>query len=262
MKEKILIALSDQSLINILSKKLNEEGYVPIVANRGEEALDIMHSQSPDLALIDLVLPGKNGYDVLCEKSLDRFITKIPIIIISNYGAPIEMRKIPSTSSIKDYIIKTHVEPDDVLEKINAAFGRVYEKTDEKGNIIGKPQGKKILWAEDDKLLSTILFKKFESYGHTILKAKDSNDTFTFLENEKPDIIILDILLPGMNGLDILQKIKMNEKLRNIPVMILSNLSKESDIEKAKMLGAQKFVVKAAVSLDEIVKEVEELTKT
>ena len=60
-----------------------------------------------------------------------------------------------------------------------------------------------------------------------------------------------------MSGFDILQKIKMNEKLRKIPVIMLSNLSKQSDIDKAKMLGANKFIVKAAASLDEILREVQ-----
>jgi len=76
-----------------------------------------------------------------------------------------------------------------------------------------------------------------------------------------PDIIVLDIMLPEMNGFDILQKIKMNEKHKKIPVIMLSNLSKQADIEKAKMLGANKFIVKAAVSLDEIIHEIATLTK-
>ena len=67
-------------------------------------------------------------------------------------------------------------------------------------------------------------------------------------------------MLPKMSGLDILQKIKMEEKYRKIPIVMLSNMSKQSDIEKAKLLGAKKFMVKAAVSLDEIVSTVENLT--
>ena len=82
---------------------------------------------------------------------------------------------------------------------------------------------------------------------------------FALLEKDIPDIIILDILLPEMSGFDILQKIKMNENMRKIPVIMLSNMSKQSDIEKAKLLGANRFIVKAAVSLDEIIREIEAL---
>ncbi len=92
-----------------------------------------------------------------------------------------------------------------------------------------------------------------------MLKASNGEEALKLIEAETPDVIVLDIMLPGMDGFEILQKIKMNEKFRNIPAMMLSNLNKPTDIEKAKTLGAQKFLVKAAVSLDEIRREVDNL---
>jgi CheY-like chemotaxis protein len=67
--------------------------------------------------------------------------------------------------------------------------------------------------------------------------------------------------MPGMSGFDILQKVKADPRLKTVPSMILSNLNKQSDIERAKVLGAQKFLVKAAASLDQIVQEVRDLCK-
>ncbi len=263
MKEKVLIALSDVSLATLISQKLSSEGYKPSVAKTGEEALEQMKNSSPDLVLIDLVLPGKNGYDVLSEKSFERTITKIPVIIISNTGAPIEMRRIPSTTSVKDYIIKAHVEVSDVMEKVAKVFGYQGGATvpRETRDDASAGNGKKILWAEDDKFLSSILLKKFESSGYTVMKADNGDQALEMIHNTTPDIVVLDILLPGLSGFDILQKIHMEEKFRTIPVIMLSNMSRPSDLEKAKMLGAQKFLVKAAVSLDQIVKEVASLIK-
>lgn len=258
MKEKILLAISDVVLTNILVERLQQDGYKTYTAQDGKDALDKMKSLMPDLALIDIVLSGKNGYDVLQEKSFDRLITKIPVIIISNSGVPIKMRLIPSTPMIKDYVIKTHIEPDEVLEKIAKIFSRTYSPraTGSQTSKISSGTGKKVLWVEDDKLLSNILSKKFEVTGYSLTRVDDGDKAFEYLSKEIPDIIILDIILPKMNGLDVLQKIKMDERLRKIPVIMLSNMSKQSDIEKAKILGAQKFMVKAAVSLDEIVVEV------
>ncbi len=265
MKEKILIAFSDPALASTLAARLGDKGYVVTSAINGDEALKVMRTTNPNLVLIDPVLPGKSGYEVLTEKTLDRMITKIPVIVISNSGTPLEMRLIPSTGSIKDYIIKMYIDVDEVIEKVKNILNDTVSMTTPSPAPASAPApapktNKTVLWVEDDKFLSMILLKKFETFGYAVLKGTNGDEALKFLLTETPDIIILDILLPGMNGLDLLQKIKMNEKARHIPVIILSNMSKQSDIEKAKMLGAQKFLVKAAVSLDEIIKEVKSLT--
>lgn len=261
-KEKILVALSDISLATLISQALLQEGYENFVVKNGQEALDQMKTKQPDLLLIDLIMPGKNGYEVLTEKSFDRMITKIPVIIVSNTGAPIEMRKIPSTSSVKDYIIKAHVDVDDVIEKVALVFGYPARKEitkEDKSKSVGL--GKVILWVEDDKFLSTILLKKFESSGYKVIKADNGDQALEMIQSTTPNVIVLDILLPGLSGFEILQKIHIQDKFKTIPVIMLSNMSKPSDLEKAKMLGVQKFLVKAAVSLDQIVKEIAILVK-
>ncbi|HEY9583592.1 MAG TPA: response regulator [Candidatus Paceibacterota bacterium] len=257
MKEKILIALGDMNLQNMIAEKLKQGGYVIETLQNGNEVMDRLKMFKPDLLLIDISLPNRSGYDILNEKSFDREVTKIPVIIVSNSGSPVQMKQIPSTPVIKDYVIKSHIEPDEIIEKVQKVFGKNTEVA--KDTMV--KNNKKILWVEDDKLLSTILSKKIETSGYTLLKANGDEEAFKYLESEMPDIIVLDIMLPEMNGFDILQKIKMNEKHKKIPVIMLSNLSKQADIEKAKMLGANKFIVKAAVSLDEIIHEIATLTK-
>ncbi len=263
--KKILLAISDAALSNLIQKALEKEGHAILLASDGDGALSQMRTLNPDLALIDLALPKKNGYEVLEEKSFDRMITKIPVIVVSNSGDPIEIRRIPSTSSVKDFIIKVHITAEEVLKKVDGVFKGVIDQNKEveatSTPSVAKAKGKKILWVEDDRLLSSILLKKFEGSGHTVLKADNGEQALAFMETDTPDIIVVDILLPGMDGFEVLQKIKMNEKNRNIPVIVLSNTSKPTDLEKAKMLGAQKFLLKAAVSLDQIIKEVVVLAK-
>jgi CheY-like chemotaxis protein len=261
MKEKILIALSDLLLAKHLADLLSNEGYRPVPAITGPETLAKLQTEKPDLLVIDLQLPEKNGYDVLNEKTLDRFVTKIPVIVVSNSGAAIEMRRIPSTSSIKDYVVRTHVEPEEIVQKISATLGHPYTPKNAVAEQPVKMNGKKILWVEDDKFLGNILLKKFETSGHTVLKASDGDEALGILGTETPDVIVLDILLPGLTGFEILQKVRMIDKCKKTPVIMLSNMNKPSDIEKAKVLGAQKFLVKAAVSLDQIIKEIEQIPK-
>ena len=81
------------------------------------------------------------------------------------------------------------------------------------------------------------------------------------ISENMPDVILLDIVLPGMDGLEILKNIKADPKIKHIPVIMLSNLSKAPNDEKSKKLGAARFIVKAEVTLDEIIEEVKDVIK-
>jgi DNA-binding response OmpR family regulator len=121
--------------------------------------------------------------------------------------------------------------------------------------------GKRILWVEDDKFLGTIVSKRMSEYKCEMFLAKNGDEAFAYLKQQKlpPHIIVLDLVLPGMSGFDILKNIRNDTALAEVPVIILSNLNQSADIERAKILGAQKFMVKASASLDEIIKSIEAL---
>ena len=116
--------------------------------------------------------------------------------------------------------------------------------------------GKKILWVEDDLFLSDIITKKLTKYNPTLFQAKNSDEVFAILKTEQPDVIVLDILLPGLNGFDILKQVKSNNKTKMIPVVLLSNLNQKNDIERGAALGASKFLVKALLTPNDIMEEV------
>lgn len=121
--------------------------------------------------------------------------------------------------------------------------------------------GKKVLWIEDDSFLSGLIGQRFGELGAILFSANNGKDAIDITKAEKPDIILLDILLPGIGGFEILKSIKEDPATKDIPVIILSNLSQKSDIEKGQKLGAVKFLIKASVNLDEIVAEVEKVLK-
>jgi CheY-like chemotaxis protein len=119
--------------------------------------------------------------------------------------------------------------------------------------------GKKLMWVEDDVFLNDIISRKCSTRQCDLVHATNGVDAFKLLETERPDIIILDILLPGINGYEILQKIKENEKISDIPVVILSNYGQKKEIERGLNLGAVKYLVKATYTLDEILKQIGEI---
>ena len=115
---------------------------------------------------------------------------------------------------------------------------------------------KTILWVEDDKLIASILGKKFAATDFNLVHANSGTEALELLKTTTPDIFILDLMLPGIDGFEVLQKIRMEKQYASTPAIVLSNLSKQGDFEKAKKLGATKFMVKASSPLDQIVAEV------
>jgi CheY-like chemotaxis protein len=257
--EKILIISPDAISVDPIAAKLKENGYQPVVVKTGEEGLKYMYDYIPHLIVLDADLPGMNGYKVLEKKHSEPVLAKIPVFLISTQGAPISMNQVPQ-GSVAEFLMALHSNPDDILSKVNT---KLRGSSDAPGPAVTTPQDvkKKILWVEDDKLIGTILAKKIISSGFELFHAKNGEEALEIISHETPDAIVVDLLLPGMSGFDILQKMQMDERSKKIPTMVLSNLSKPSDIEKAKILGAKKFLVKAATSLDQIVAEMKDLSK-
>lgn len=116
-----------------------------------------------------------------------------------------------------------------------------------------------VLLIEDDKFLRELLVKKIAKEGFDVHNSVDAQSAFLLLEERKPDIILCDLILPGVDGFEILKKIKSDPNTADIPVVILSNLGQQEDLDKAKALGAKDFMVKANFTLDEIVAKVHSL---
>lgn len=115
---------------------------------------------------------------------------------------------------------------------------------------------KTILIVEDDLFLQGILAQKLEKAGFAIERAIDGKEVFSLLEKKRVDLILLDLLLPDMDGQDVLQRIKQTSQWKSIPVIIASNLDNKTERTRVKELGAVDYLVKAEHTPDEIVKRV------
>ncbi len=120
-----------------------------------------------------------------------------------------------------------------------------------------------MLVVEDDPVLKNLLGHTFAGKYQT-LYASDGTEALSFFEQYKPAMVLLDLMLPGgMNGFTILEKIRARtDDLKNTPIIVVSNLGQESDKEKAKTLGANDYMVKAEVSVEEIVQKIEQILAT
>lgn len=125
------------------------------------------------------------------------------------------------------------------------------------------PEPTKVLIVEDDKFLSELISTKLDKEGFAIALAGDGEAGLKKAEEFRPAIILLDIMLPGMDGFEVLDKLKAHpdETLKKTPVIILSNFGQESKVERGLQLGAVDYLVKANFTTGEIVSKIKEVLK-
>lgn len=119
----------------------------------------------------------------------------------------------------------------------------------------------KILLVEDDLTLIDMYKMKFVEEGFDVFVSSNGVDAIELAKKELPDIVLLDIILPGMDGFAILETLKKEAKTKQIPVILLSNLGQDSDIEKGKKLGARDYLVKANFTPTQIAEKVKNILK-
>ena len=117
----------------------------------------------------------------------------------------------------------------------------------------------KVLIIEDDSYIMEMYKIKFESSDFEVISANDGATGLKILEKKKPDIILLDIIMPKKDGFSVLKEIKSNPTLEKIPVILLTNLGQRENIEKGFKLGAASYIIKAHFTPSEIVKKVREV---
>jgi DNA-binding response OmpR family regulator len=119
----------------------------------------------------------------------------------------------------------------------------------------------KILIVEDDKFLRELIVKKLVKENFETAEANDGEEGFKMILSEKPDLILLDLILPGIDGFEVLSRTKADESLKGIPIIVLSNLGQREDIEKCMKLGAADYMVKAHFTPIEIIAKIKNVLK-
>lgn len=120
---------------------------------------------------------------------------------------------------------------------------------------------KKILIVEDDKFLRELVKRKLIAEGLEVVEATDGEEAVKKVKQEKPNLVLLDLILPNIDGFEVLAEIKNEETTKNIPVIILSNLGQREEIEKGLKLGAIDYMVKAHFTPGEIIEKVKNILK-
>lgn len=116
-----------------------------------------------------------------------------------------------------------------------------------------------ILIVEDDKFLRELISQKLQKEGYDVSAAVDGEEGITKIKEEKPSLVLLDLILPGIDGFEVLTQMKADPNISSIPVIILSNLGQKEDVERGLKIGATDYLIKAHFTPGEIIEKIKKI---
>lgn len=265
MPYTIAIIEDEDVLREVLAKKFEQEGFTVMEAADGVAGLALIQANKLDVILLDIVMPKMNGFDVL--KKLPVSPSTPPILIISNSGQPVEIDRAMNLGA-RNYLVKAQNTPDQIVEKVKNVLN-IAPPAKKSAPMQATPEelkdanGTRILLVEDDQFLRELMVTKLKREGFSVLVAVDGREGASMIQTERPQLVLLDIILPGLDGFSVLQQTRTSSdpKVATIPIVLLSNLGQDSDVQKGRQLGATDYLIKANLTIDEIIKKVRKYIK-
>ncbi len=231
----ILIVEDDAINRILLSTCLHEEGYAIRTAENGRQALDMLHSEHFDLMLLDLLMPEMDGFEVLKWIKTRPDLRNLPVIVVS---AEEDMKSIVRCIEMgaTDYLPKP-CEPTLLKTRVKTslAMKRFYEVAPCKG---------KILVIDDDPLNRKVLSVNLTEEGYTIATAENGRVGLRMLREQPFDTVLLDLLMPEIDGFDVLKIIKADVRIRHLPVIVISSEEDLAGITRCISIGAEDYMQK------------------
>jgi len=236
----VIIVEDDKNFADILKDYASEHGYKAIVINEGTNAFETIKENQPDAVILDIMLPGKDGWQILKELKNDEQTIAIPVHLMSAGEAAANRVK-------REGAISFMKKPIDI-NTLDKLFG---DMSRESGVVF-----KQILLVEDHKAQSEALREMMEKQGITVDQAFNGAAAFEKLQNNDYQCVILDLNLPDTSGLDLLDKIKGIERFVSLPVIINTAMELDKTSVNRLMQYANAMVVKTSKSSDRLIDEV------
>jgi CheY-like chemotaxis protein/CHASE3 domain sensor protein len=236
----VVIVEDDKNFANILQDYARDHGFKSVMVSEGTNAVEIIKEQQPDAVILDIMLPGKDGWQILKELKQDETTLHIPVHLMSaGEAAANRVRKEGAISFLKKPVN---------TETLDKLFGDIMSKSGTKFT--------QILLVEDHKAQSQALKDLMQSQGITVDQAFDGESAFRMLYENEYQCVILDLNLPDISGLDLLDKIKEVDKFAALPVIINTAMELDKTSVNRLMQYANAMVVKTNKSSDRLIDEV------
>jgi PAS domain S-box-containing protein len=221
----ILVVDDEANIRRFLSHELKKRGYSIIQASGGDKAVELARKHHPDLITLDVLMGGMGGFDVTAVLKNDPETKNIPILIIS----VVEDKKRAYQLGANDYLTKPF-KIEDLVDKVN----RLLRDTQ-----------KKIMVVDDDKNLVRSLRYQLGKRGYSTLAAYNGKMALDKVNSQPPDLILLDIMMPEMDGYEVMKALKHKPEMAQIPVLVLTGVEIDGSRVKALSVGATEFFTKS-----------------
>ncbi len=236
----VVIVEDDKNFASILQDYAKQHGYKAILVHDGDQAFAAIHENLPDAVILDIMLPGKDGWQIIKQLKDNADTANIPVHLMSAGDAA--SNKVRSSGAIS--FLKKPIN----TEMLDKLFQDMVAKS---GSTF-----KNILLIEDHKMQSHALKELMEKQGITVDQAYDGESAFKMVNDNEYQCVILDLNLPDISGLDLLDKIKENERFAELPVIVNTAMELDKTSVNRLMQYANAMVVKNSKSSERLIDEV------
>jgi CheY-like chemotaxis protein len=236
----VLVIDDDPTVHDLVQRFLNKEGLKMIGARSGQEGIRLAKELHPGVITLDVLMPGMDGWAVLTELKADPALSEIPVIMLTI----MDEKQMGYALGAADYLTK----PID-WERLAAVLQR-YE--------CARPPCP-VLVVEDDPVMRELLRRRLEKEGWTVIEAENGRVALKRMTERQPDLILLDLMMPEMDGFQFLDEVRKHEDWHLIPVIVIT--AKELSAEDQQRLNGsvEKILQKGAYSREELIHKVRDL---
>lgn len=237
-KGKILVIDDDINFLDLIDRRLTKEGYLVFTANNGQSGLNKANKLIPDIIILDIVMPDMDGWTVYKKLKKTPLLSQIPVIIVT-IG---DYEKMAKDFGVVDFLAKPIK-----WKTLNVILSKY--------KIISK--SKHILVIDDDSATRIILRKMLVKDGWRVDEAENGKVAFDRIKKEKPELILLDLLMPVMDGFKFLKVIKAEHSLIDIPIIVITSKDLTADDYSYLTANVDRVIQKGDYTRKEIINRID-----
>ncbi len=249
-EKTVLVVDDDPDIVKLITLSLEQEGFRAIGATSGEEAIQVARSRRVDAITLDLLMPGIHGLEVARRLKEDPATRSIPVVVISAYtrGREPELVALGVAG-----VVGKPIDEEQLLLTIRSVLGAQHRRA-----ASGPPS---VLVVDDDPDVRRIVRVMLERAGYVTRAAADGQEAFRMIQEERPDLLILDLMMPNLDGFQLVRLLRQRRWTQNIPLLVLTALDLTEGERTLLQLGPTRHLTKGPMIQEEVVSRVRELLR-